>query len=54
MGAFVAIGANYLRKSHVTHMNIIEAVGVTKSFYIGELHVDEFPTQRSASPLAPM
>src|SRR5256885_16963217 len=36
----VAVGAEQLRKSHVPKMNIIEAVGVTKSFYIGELHVD--------------
>ena len=28
------------RKSHGSNMNIIEAVGVTKSFFIGELHVD--------------
>jgi putative ABC transport system ATP-binding protein len=33
-------GQNQLRKSHMSNMNIIEAVGVTKSFYIGELHVD--------------
>ena len=33
-------GANQLRKLHMSNMNIIEAVGVTKSFYIGELHVD--------------
>src|SRR4051794_38278531 len=33
-------GANQLRKSHRLTVNIIEAVGVTKSFFIGPLHVD--------------
>ena len=37
---WIAASAKQLRKSHVSNMNIIEAVGVTKSFYIGELHVD--------------
>src|SRR5215467_16300950 len=32
--------ANHLRKLHMSNTNIIEAVNVTKSFYIGELHVD--------------
>src|SRR5712671_111962 len=40
IGAPVAVGAEQLRILHVSNMNIIEAVGVTKSFYIGELHVD--------------
>jgi putative ABC transport system ATP-binding protein len=33
-------GVTRLRKLYMSNMNIIEAVGVTKSFYIGELHVD--------------
>src|SRR5437016_1058722 len=32
--------AHIKRKSHRSNMNIIEAVGVTKSFCIGPLHVD--------------